>query len=510
MSIVNINPTNIWVNHHQNVSQAYDRLYDIFNPPLTAPPDFMTDLQPTISALAGIIGDAINDRKRLRALGGGWSLSRAAVTDGRLINTQNLNWRFPLGAGATAPGYPGDPTLLTYMQAGMSVAVANNSLFDQAPKQALKTSGASNGQTMAGACSTGTHGARFQFGSMQDYVVALHIIAGPGRVLWLERASYPVLRDDIVAGVGAQLIRNDTIFNAALVSFGSFGIIYGIMIETEPLYLLEEERHRLPLTVPLRHAMCTLDFSGIPMPHPGQTPFHFEVVVNPHNPADGAYVTTMYQGPYHTGYTPPEVSSSGLGPGDDLLAVIGQLGDVAGFVVAPLVNALVASQYAEFGPGTAKPAPIGTPGEIFFSTTTLQKGMSAEIGVALADTERVLDLLLGLPTVRDYPGLLAFRWVKRSQALLAFTKFDTTCTIEFPAAFSANTMAYYNAVWQGLEAAGIPYTLHWGQMNNFTPARVQAMYGTAVHDWVDSRNAVLDPPARDVFTSPFLQSCGLG
>src|ERR1051326_857450 len=113
--------------------------------------------------------------------------------------------------------------------------------------------------------------------------------------------------------VGAQLIRNDTICNAALVSFGSFGIIYGIVIETEPLYLLEEERHRLSLTVALRHAMRTLDFSGIPTPYPGQTPFHFEVVVNPHNPTGGAYVTTMYQRPYHTGYTPPEVSSSGLG-----------------------------------------------------------------------------------------------------------------------------------------------------------------------------------------------------
>src|SRR5262249_28288358 len=234
MSIVNINPTNIWVNRHQNVSQAYDRLYDLFNPTLTAPPDFMTDLQPTISALEGLIEDAINDRKRLRALGGGWSLSRAGVTDGRLINTQNLNWRFPLSAGATAPGYPGDPAFLTHMQGGMSVAVANNSLFDQAPKQALKTSGASNGQTMAGACSTGTHGSRFQFGSMQDYVVALHIIAGPGRVLWLERASYPVLRDDIVAGFGAQLIRNDTIFKSGPVSFHRLGVILVLGVVSRP------------------------------------------------------------------------------------------------------------------------------------------------------------------------------------------------------------------------------------------------------------------------------------
>jgi hypothetical protein len=510
MAIVNVNPANTWVNQHLNVSQAYDRLYDVFNPDVDGDPDFMTDLRPTISALEGIIGDAIDDGKRLRALGGGWSLSTAAVTDGRLINTKNLNWRFPLGAGGVSPGYPGDPSLLMYMQAGMSVAGANIALFEQTRQQALKTTGASNGQTMVGAFSTGTHGSRFQFGSMQDFVVALHIITGPGRVLWLERASYPVMADHIVAGVGAQLIRDDTIFNSALVSFGSFGVVYGIVIETEPLYLLEEERHRLPLNAPLRQAMRTLDFSGIPTPHPGEVPLHFELVVDPHNPAGGAYVTTMYRRPYRTDYDPPTVSASGIGPGDDLLAVIGQLGDVIGLLVAPLVNTLVTTQYSEFGPGTPKPAQFGMLGEIFSATLSHQKEMSAEIGVALGDAERALDLMLALPQVTDYPGLVSFRYVKKSKALLAFTKFDTTCAIELPAAYADGTTAFYEAVWQGLENAGIPFTLHWGQVNNFTPARVRAMYGSAVDDWIKSRNSVLDPQARAVFNSPFLQSCGLG
>jgi hypothetical protein len=510
MALVNVNLANTWVNQHLNVSQAYDRLYDVFNPEVDGDPDFMTGLQPTISALEGIIGDAIRDGTRLRALGGGWSLSTAAVTNGRLINTKNLNWRFPIGAGGVSPGYAGDSTLLMYMQAGMSVAGANNALFEQTRQQALKTSGASNGQTMVGAFSTGTHGSRFEFGSMQDYVVALHIIAGPGRVLWLERASYPVMADHIVAGAGAQLIRDDDIFNSALVSFGSFGVVYGIVIETEPLYLLEEERHRLPLNAALRQAMRTLDFSGIPTPHPGEVPLHFEVVVDPHNPGGGAYVTTMYQRPYRTDYDPPAVSQSGIGPGDDLLAFIGGLGDVLGVLVAPLVNALVTTQYSEFGPGTPKPAQFGTPGEIFFSTTSLQKEMSAEIGVALGDAERALDLMLALPEVTDYPGLVSFRYVKKSKALLAFTKFDTTCAIELPAAFAGGTTAYYEAVWQGLKDAGIPFTLHWGQVNNFTPESVRGMYGANVDVWINSRNSVLDPPARAVFSSPFLEGCGLG
>jgi hypothetical protein len=67
--------------------------------------------------------------------------------------------------------------------------------------------------------------------------------------------------------------------------------------------------------------------------------------------------------------------------------------------------------------------------------------------------------------------------VKGSKALLGFTEFETTCTIELPVAYAGNTMAYYNAVWQGLGDAQVPYTLHWGQINNFTPERVRNMYG---------------------------------
>jgi hypothetical protein len=95
--------------------------------------------------------------------------------------------------------------------------------------------------------------------------------------------------------------------------------------------------------------------------------------------------------------------------------------------------------------------------------------------------------------------------------VLAFTKFPTTCTIELPAAFAGGTTNYYQSVWNGLEAAGIPYTLHWGQLNNFTPDRIRTMYGAARDQWVASRQRLLQPPAlQSVFSSAFLQGCGLG
>ncbi|MGA9772435.1 MAG: FAD-binding protein [Blastocatellia bacterium] len=496
-------PPSPWVNKHKNVSQEFDRLYSVSNPPRPIT-NFFGDLQLTVAALQGLIREAIRDKVTLRAIGGGWSLSRAAVTDGRLIDTLALNWAFPADKASVAPLYKSDPSLLMYLQCGASVREANDILFSMPTKLALKTSGASNGQTIAGAVATGTHGSRFRFGSMADFVVGLHIVTGPDRAVWLERASYPVLSDDLIAKLGAQLVRDDTLFNAALVSFGSFGIMHGLLIEADPVYLLEVSRSRVPIDERLKRVMRTLDFTGIDTPDKIREPFHFEVVINPHDTAKGAYVTTMYDRAYRSDYAAPPVSPGGLGPGDDVLGVMGNISQRLPAIVGKLVNLVVPAEYPLFK------KVLGTPGEIFFSNTDFQKAMSAEIGIALEDTARVLDLMLAAPAVKSYPGLLAFRWVKRSKALLAFTKFDTTCAIELPAAYSDRTMDYYNAVWQALEREKIPYTLHWGQINNFTPERVRNMYGAAVDDWIKSRNMLLDTQTRAVFTNPFLKQCGLG
>lgn len=492
-------PPGPWRNKHRNVSQVYNRLYSVSNPP--APnPDFFGDLRLTVAALQGLIADAIRDGTTLRAIGGGWSLSRAAVTDGRLLDTLALNWVLPLDAGSVVAGFTGDPTRLMLLQCGVTIRLANEILFQRG--LALKTSGASNGQTIAGALSTGTHGSRFRFGAIPEYVRGLHLIAGPDRAIWLERASDPILSDAPIASLGAELVRDDNLFNSALVSFGSFGIIHGVLIEAEPRYMLEVWRDRMPIDENLKRVMRTLDFAGFLPRFPGVEPFHFEVVINPYDKAAGAYVTTMYQRPYKV-HAPPPLSSSGLGPGDDVLGLLGKVGDLAPALFGPAVNLAVKSQY-KLHQGVT-----GNPGEIFFSNTDFQAELSAEIGIALADTARALDLMLGLPQLDAYPGLLAFRWVANSKATLAFTRFPVTCTIELPAALADRTMDFYNAVWNGFDVAGIPYTQHWGQVNNFTGPGVRRMYGAAVDGWVASRNQLLDQRARAVFTSPFLQQCGL-
>ena len=102
----------------------------------------------------------------------------------------------------------------------------------------MKTSGIGAGQTVVGAFSGNTHGSAIQFGSTPDFVVGIQLVTGAGQSLWIERQSYPVLNDHFVERLGARLVRNDDLFDAAVVSFGAFGIISAVAIETDPIYQL--------------------------------------------------------------------------------------------------------------------------------------------------------------------------------------------------------------------------------------------------------------------------------
>lgn len=501
-----------WRNKHQNVVvENFKRFYEIETPTPRTATQILGDLRLTVAALKGIIADAGNAGERVRCIGGAWSLSEVVKTDGWLINTRALNLCFPLAKSHVDSRYKATSNYkcLYYAQCGMSVQELNDVLMKDS--MALKTSGASNGQTIAGAIATGTHGSAHQFGSMTEYVMGIHLIVGPNRDIWLERSSKPVVSGEFIRLLGAELMReDDETFDAALVSFGSFGIVHGVLIEAEPIYLLEARRKRFPLDANLRRAIRTLDFHQL-LPAGATDPWHFEVNFNPHdlepdNASKGAYVTTMYRRKCPRTYRETPLISGQLAAGNSLLSVMGALTQrLNEGSVAALVNLLFNSNFREFD------SIVGTPGEIFSSTDLQGIAMSMELGVAPEDAETVLDILLNArPEVNVYAGVFSFRYVKRSSALLGFTKFDPTCTVEFNAAHNDRTLAFYNRVWDDLKKQNILYTLHWGQMGNYSPERVVAMYGKQViDDWNKARTSLLSPAMQRVFSSPFLEQCGL-
>ncbi|WP_225414540.1 FAD-binding protein [Stigmatella hybrida] len=489
-----------WTNKHQTYTQKLLGIYDIWNPTGEGSP--LERYNATTRGLQELIADAVMDRIHLRALGGGWSLSGAPATDGRLVNTKPLNLYFRLTPEMVHAQYTGDAAGLHFVQCGCTI-VELNARFRRLGRS-LKTSGASNGQTIAGALSTGTHGSAIDTGAIHDTVAGLHLLVGPQRHIWLERASRPVTSDGFARRLGAELVRDDALFDAALVSFGSFGIIHGVLMETEPLFLLKMYRQRLPLDRALRRALDTLDFSGLALPGGAERPYHFQVVVNPFAPTHSAHVITLYRRPFRPGYARPGIDLDGMGPGDDAAAFIGLVTDLAPPAIPFAVNQVLSRAYRDIY------GVEGTLGEIFTNTTIRGRVASTAMGLPISRATEALDLVQDFNRESGpFPVLIAFRYVKQTQATLGWTRFEPTCVLELDGPLSDRTLSLYRRVWAALRERGIPHTFHWGKQLELGAEAVREMYGDAIDRWLAARNTLLDAESRRVFSNRFQEELGL-
>ncbi len=499
-----------WKNKHLNLEVTVERLYDAWNRWLgdDAPPATRR-WEPGLETLRAIVREAETNHKRVRALGGAWSLSDAAVCQDYLVNTKPLNHcQVGISKELCAAACPVPSEHLVFAQCGVSVIELNQVL--EANNLSLRTSGASNGQTLCGAVATGTHGSANQIGSIADGVHGLHIVAEHGDHYWVQRSSRPAASAKFAQILGATMVEDDDLFNAAVVSFGSFGLVHALLLEVEPIYLLETHANWYDYSE-VREAIGTLDVSGLHLPDGDALPFHFEVVVNPYATdagARGAYVRFMYKRPY--ALQPPAVPPAmKAGPSEDLITLLGEITDklpdaVDALATRLLVNNLIAGQL----PVVAKS--IGTHGQTFGGTDLRGKVLSCELGVPLDRTPQAVEIIVDLAKSHSFAGVIALRFVKPSEATLAFTRHAPyTCTIELPGAYAHRTKEFFAAVWEALRAAGIPQTFHWGQLLPYDEAQLGQAYGTAIDAWLAERRRFLSPPARQTFANDMLVQCGL-
>src|SRR5574341_93902 len=491
-----------WVNAHGNITAPVAQLIDLRNPLTPGNQSTLEAYNAMTAALQDLITQALGAHVRLRAAGAGWSLSEVAVTDGWLLNTQPLDFTFHLEPQVVSAEAQARAAALRLVQCGMGIAQLSAGLRQEG--QSLRTSGASNGQTLAGAASTGTHGAALDVGAVQDTVCGLHLIPDATHSVWLERASRPIVTPAFAAALGAELRRDEALFEAALVSFGSFGILHGLLIETEPLFLLEAYRQRLRLTDALWQAISTLTFAVPELPHPGERPYHFQVVFNPHDLAGGVSVTVMYKRPYRADYTPPPRSPERFAPGDDAAAFIGLLTDGVPAAIPVLTQQILARAYAPYDKQE------GTLAEIFTNTDLRGRLASTAIGISLDRTREAVEAVLAEQQQSGPVAVVvSLRYVQGSSATLAFTHFPTTCVLEIDGVQSSRTNEFYTRVWERLERQGIPYTFHWGKQHHLDAGRVRRLYGPRVEHWLAARRQLLGAAERRLFSNALLERLAL-
>lgn len=493
-----------WRNYHQNFEQGIQGVYLLSN----GPSGTILERYNDATALAQKLISAASGVHELHSLGSGWSFSTVASTQGVLLNNKQQRLYLTIGNPAFLhPDRHKKVGRFFLFQAGMTIKAISKIL--DGLKLSLPTSGASDGQTIAGALSTGTHGAAIDFGAIPEFVVGLHIATGPRSSVWIERNSYPVVDPEIPRRLGAELRReDDALFDAALVGLGAFGIVLGVLIEAVPRYLLEVHVKRVPRSAGLERAMDAYDFTGLAAGHPDQRPYHFGVVVNPHDQGQ-AIVTLMYKRPYRAEHSNAGFIDPEAGLGDDALellsALIDHLPGVGDLLVPKIVKDVIEDRYREVEGAQ------GLHSEVFDATTTRGKIASAAIGFPAARATEVLELMLDLHERKGpYPGALGMRFVKGTRATLGFTRFPDTCVIELDGVDGELARRFNREAWKAFEQSGIEHTVHWGKMNELTPARVRAMYGDErVDAWRTARASLLTSAVRRVFDSDFLRAAGL-
>lgn len=507
-----------WWNWHNtiDVGGSFELIYRPFNEYEDGSrPDGARPFTAGIAGLKTIVKKAKDENKRIRVFASRWSLNNIAYSDAYMVTTAKMEIvKVGLEQEYVNSNFDRNAEHLAFVQCGVRVKELNGYL--EAAQLALPTSGASDGQLFVGAVSTGTHGAAHEIGAMQDYVRGIHVVTLEDELIFIQRKSDPVVNEEYCRTMleNTRLVEDDDLFNAAVVGFGSFGLIHGMMIEAVPIYRLERFVKRYPLDDNMRTLMAdpseeNLTFLGVP----GKTevPFHFEVVINPYykdsphvyNPA---FVRLFYFQEVGKRLGVKEVESEALGSNDVMTVVNNQFKadalQVALKTQMPNTNGVEAGQY---------------PGNVFKGDGAHERllpyrGTSVEIGIPRSEVLNALDLLIKTVNQHPFYAPLAFRYVKKSTAMLAFTTYEDTVTIEMPGFDDPMREARdgHQAVFEAFANSNIPHTYHWGQNLPINHAWIEKAYGEGtVELWMNKRKAFLGEQGCHVFSNDLVDGLGL-
>ncbi|MCU1265464.1 MAG: hypothetical protein JWM21_1782 [Acidobacteria bacterium] len=181
-----------------------------------------------------------------------------------LINTRSmvssLQQHFPSILSDNAKDITGDQPsngqpqrFLFHVEGGITIAELGRLLAHQSPRLSLEAISGSPGATLAGALATGTHGAEFNWLLVVDRVKAVHLVGPGGLQWWIEgnesiadpqkiQSAYPdIPLERIISGATAPggIVGADWL-SGAVVSMGSMGVLYSLVLEVVPLFGVHE------------------------------------------------------------------------------------------------------------------------------------------------------------------------------------------------------------------------------------------------------------------------------
>jgi len=463
----------------------------------------------SLAELVGIVKQAEQLARHVRAVGSSWSFSDIAVTDGYIVETNLLNSVLTevLEASPSILNPKAKGLKLIHVEAGMTLRDLNN-LLDKRDL-ALRTMGGASGQTLAGAVSTCVHGADLDRGPLPDAVRAIHLV-GPGGVQhWIEPSESITDKRGLTAALGldpANVHYDDDWFNSVLVSMGSLGIIYSMVIEVTGQYDLVEDVSHFSWEA-LRPMLETGEvFTGQRAVLVAINPF--TVPDNLGSSTHPCYLSTRNDAPK------TQALPSGGGGMTDLWH---WLGGLITFALEHNPNGIetTVTQATEAALPQGRKQGFGHT-VMATSDPPLAPGLALEIGFDATNTAYlsfVDEALQILDTAYAnnhwaFGGWFSMRWVGQSRAYLSPQHASTrTCMVEMA---GLGALSSTKAILDLIEAAGQRHggIQHWGMFSMLAETDVRKAYKD-LDKWLAVRWQLTNNGALHTFDNGFSERCGL-
>ncbi|MEO9633764.1 MAG: FAD-binding protein [Parasphingorhabdus sp.] len=493
----------VWTNYHKTAACNLKDRIELVNGEQTNGRDYLKSVAETVLAL---LREAKQYQIPVRPIGAGWSPSPInVVEDGWLVETLRLNRTFKLSAKDLHDDCDDDVESLLLVQAGATV----DEVYESAEEigRSLRTGGASNGQSFAGACATGTHGSVWQQGGIQDHVRAVQLVT-PERILWIAPKK-AVLSDDFIAQTGSEIIRDDRIFAAAQLHVGAMGFVTAMLIETDPIYMVQNIQKATKISREHIDWLSRGEFQRFSKEFGlNENPYFQQVILNPFDPfGNNCLLRFLYKRPFDGSIPPPPAGQ--MGAGYDALTLLGNLITNSDLFKGAIMQFAMEQGYpddrdvndppaiATWGNTTEEHAPIAS---LFNGSVTMDRNKLSE----------AFDLIINSFRQGGGATVVTIRFVHQAEGLLAPAHWPDNVVIDFDGPDVESSHSGYKAVIEALDDAGIAFTRHWGKTNNLDERRVKRDYEQNFADWKWAQSQVMpDAADRQVFANEELVKLGL-
>ena len=443
----------------------------------------------------------------VRPVGGAWSPSNIQIVDeGWMLGTRRFNRCFRIAPADLAPDTAIAADALLLVEAGVQIDEINDRLEGDL-RRSLRTTGASNGQTLAGACATGTHGSAIECGGIQQHVRAIQIVT-PGGICWIEPTA-GLMSDAFIAATGSTAVRDDETFAAALVAVGSLGIVTALVIESVPIFLVRPIMRLIDLKRADLERLAEGDYRGLSREHGlDADPYFVMLITNPYQPFKRkAVVRFFYREPWRPDY--PPATPAQLGAGYDAFSMLNWLLRsfpwARGWILQTIMKIGVGK-----GIGPADPPVYGTWGETTETHKPLADLFTAAIFCNRTDLMRAYEEICRSFSGAGGSTVVSLRFMKGGPGLLSPARWPDTVGLDCDGPRNETTRQAWLRIVDALDAAAIPFTRHWGKYNELDAARIARDFGDDLERWKQVRDRLLSTPDDlRLFAAPVLDHMGL-